>query len=79
MLIKAISLKVACCSFKLENPLDWFEIDEISGYISTKSALDREHVSVDQHTSQYLLKVIANDDGEISKAFSHVMYQLNDC
>ena len=77
MLIKAISIKVAYCSFTLENPLDWFEIDEVTGYISAKSALDREHVSVDQYTSQYLLKVIANDDGEISKTCSHVMYKRN--
>ena len=53
--------------YTLENPLEWFEINQNTGDISAISALDREHVSVDQPTSQYLLKVIANDDGKILK------------
>ena len=71
MFIIALLVEVVFCSYSLGNPLDWFEIDKITGYITAKSSLDREHVSVNQHTSQYLLKVIANDDGEILKTCSH--------
>ena len=58
--------------------MEWFEIDKISGFISAKSALDREHITVNQHTSQYLLKVVANDDGKISKTCSRVMFKRHD-
>lgn len=51
-------------SYRFANSEPWFSISD-NGIISTNDSVDREHASINQDTSEYVLLVTATDDCEL--------------